>query len=111
MLHSDVIHLLDSWLLKDRYVFLSKNYFSVDYIVLEKITEDLYEFHKNSTVIMNGLTRGEMLKLLSMDIFVHLPFEHWNQDFHDKRANNCSCGAHATSNPDCHAFYCQKYKR
>ena len=111
MLKLEVDALLHSWLIGLKYVFYSKNWFSGDFIVLERIHEDLFRTCKNSTSDMGDFTESEVKKLVSMDIFVHLPFEGPSQDFHEKRAEFCNCGANATNNKDCHSHWCRKYKR
>jgi hypothetical protein len=111
MLKSDVDRLIESWLLADRYIFKTYNWFSLDYIVIERISDDKFECHKNSTSNMGSFNKSEMIRLIGANIFIHLPFEHWNQDFRLLRSGGCECGAARTNNPDKHAFRCPKYRK
>ena len=111
MLKSDVALLVENWFLKDKYVFITYNWFNLDYIVIERVRDEEFVTCKNSTSDMGSFTKEEMIKLIGMNIFVHQPLEGSNQDFHEVRSGGCHCGAASTNNPDKHAFGCRKYKK
>jgi hypothetical protein len=111
MLKSDVDLLVENWFLKDKYVFITYNWFNLDYIVIERVRDEEFVTCKNSTSDMGSFTREEMVYLIGMNIFIYQPSEHWNQDFHYVRSNGCTCGAASTANPDKHAFNCKKWTK
>ena len=111
MLKSDVERLIENWFLKDKYVFITYNWFNLDYIVIERVNDETFVTQKNSTTDMGSFSKEEMIKLISMNIFIYQPLEHWDKDWHNVRSGGCDCGAASTNNPDKHSFGCKKYKR
>lgn len=112
MLKSEVTEFVNTWLIDDKKVFKTYNYFSLDYIVIQKINEDLYKcLIKHSTTDMGSFNRDEMIRMIGANIFIDSPFEHWNQDFHEVRSQGCICGANSTNDPNCHDFRCPKHKK
>jgi len=111
MLKSDTDLFVESWSIGTKYVFVTYNWFNKDYVVIEKKNEEEYVCLKNSTSNMGSFTKNEMTKLIGSGIFVYMPFEHWDQDWHFIRSGGCDCGAASTNNPDKHDFGCKKYKK
>ena len=110
MLRSDVERLVDSWLIGDRYVFKTYNYFSLDYLVIERKREDEFECdRKASTTDMGTFNRDEIVRMISANIFIHQLFERPDQDFRQLRSGGCTCGGYKLAQPS-HAHGCKFYR-
>ena len=82
--------------------------FGVEWVVLVKRSENLYEcIESRSSTKIGPFKKERMQKLLGSDK-LQLYSSVWGIDFKYKKSNGCECGAWATRNPDCHAWKCPK---
>lgn len=111
MLQSDINQLFNDWFLDDSKVFKIKYDFAEpDTLVITKEKYDLFvvDLSKSTTSKFKEFTKDQLQKSLNNGTIVHMPNSSSIVDYKSYRTGGCTCGAWATSNPNCHAYWCDK---
>ena len=64
---------------------------------------------KDSTTNINDLDKDMFVRMLMREELVESTGHGWNTDVNHLRTGGCSCGAWATTEPNCHSYWCIKH--
>jgi len=112
MAPKEITKLLDAWKLDEELAFHYYEYLlDVEIVTIKKVEDNLFELvpGKSSINIAGPWYKSDLEKTLGRDglktMQVNKFGEYW------KKSDGCICGAWATGDPDCHAYYCAKYRK
>lgn len=114
MIVSEVDSLLDNWQINMLKGFEYKNHtvYFTEYLVIKKCEENVFEVLHNLSSIKTGpFNRETMFKLLCSNRLICIDHNAYDVNYKYKKSGQCCCGAWATSEPNCHAYWCDKYTR
>lgn len=114
MTPSEVEDLVLKWRLEEEkgFKYLDYGTFEDHYVIIKREYENHFVVIASRSTCKDGpFTKEQMEKLLGADKLI--PYNNsggWQIDFKSMRSKGCQCGAWATQNPDCHAYYCPLWR-
>lgn len=114
MLISEVDVLLNNWTIGFNKVFKIKYSFAnPDTLVILKKDENLFivDKEKSTTSIFSEFNRDEVHKSISSGRLEYMSEANTYMSYKGIDAKGCECGAHKTTEPNCHAYWCPLHRR
>lgn len=111
MIPSQVLSLIDSWLINDSYVFDYRGYWlDTEVLIIKRYNEDEFVVDYSKSTVKDGpFTKDQMIELMTKDLLIVRPFGSLNINYREDRTNGCDMGCWKVGNT--HSFNCRNSKK